>query len=255
MKTKMLLNKVMKLSGISNENEEDLDFYSGMDVFRNDSKILGLVEKRYRYVGSVNVNTDSRNKLDGWFHGQVGTMIEAKTKGLKVVSVPVDFIYSDESRENEVHPKNIETFKEKRKMQTRVAVQPAIQLIRHLIDNKKGLFVQEVDHRSLNKDEFYADQNFGSESGNTRVIEFTMPPKTALARHLHTGMLEIFIFKNGNVRIVRGEENLVEILDEKNKLILIPANEKHIVENISNEPSVIRAVQVILTPGGKTIQN
>jgi len=138
-RTKKKLNEVVRLAGLRSGTDPDIDFYSGFDVYRNDEDVLSITRRRYKYVGRKGIYSSEREALDGWFHSQVAAIIEAMAKGFRVSSVEIPFKYDEKQRLNEEHDANIEVFEEKRLRQVRVAVLPAIQLIRYL-SNGSGDF-------------------------------------------------------------------------------------------------------------------
>lgn len=107
-------NYLMHRAGLLPENE-NLDWFFGPVVFKNDPEIVALFLKKYKVEGSVRSRIEVTPNPEMHSDGHFFPIIEALFNKRPVVSVEIPFVYPQAQRANEMSPEKIALFQKRRK--------------------------------------------------------------------------------------------------------------------------------------------
>ncbi|EKD86460.1 MAG: hypothetical protein ACD_37C00277G0002 [uncultured bacterium] len=127
-------NRILREFGFIPDGMTDLDFFFGPAVLKNDPQIIELFLKKYKLHLKRETTIGVRKYIspDDFSNSQIFAVVEAMSKGVRVKSVEIPFVYPDAQRENEMI--DYQGFSEKRKKQKWGILDELVLFIRYLND-------------------------------------------------------------------------------------------------------------------------
>lgn len=127
-KSNKLVNEILRKHGLLSESTPDLDWWMGARMFKNDPEVLDLFQKKYDFR-KFNSAIDSTINLELWPNSLYLPVIAALAKGLRVVSVPVNYVHPLIQTESEL---GVKTFDRKREIQFKGIIIAMIEAVRKI---------------------------------------------------------------------------------------------------------------------------
>lgn len=97
----IMYNEALRANGLLSSHQDDLDVFFGARVFRNNRQMLKNLLSHYEAHPFDSLIEHKLFNLEEYSNAQFFPVVKALTKGLKVVSVEVPFVYPEKQKENE----------------------------------------------------------------------------------------------------------------------------------------------------------
>ena len=101
MEANLLYNEELRASGLLSVHQEELDFFFGARVFKNDKKFLKKIFSRYNSNTFSTLVAHKLFDLEEYSDSQFFPIVKALDEKMKVISVTVPFRYPQKQKENE----------------------------------------------------------------------------------------------------------------------------------------------------------
>lgn len=111
-----IYNEILRVHGLLNNSDEDLDMFFGPRAFRNDSKIVKLFMKQYKINITNSFIGSGYFDVEDYSNTLFFPVVRALKKRFRVQSITVPFVYGRTQKENEEKTAK-EVFIKKRKVQ------------------------------------------------------------------------------------------------------------------------------------------
>ena len=112
----LLYNEELRANGLLSVHDEDLDFFFGARVFKNDKVLLKKILSKYNSNTFDSLSANKLFDLEEYSDAQFFPIVKALSSKIKVLSVTVPFRYPEKQKENEESGER-ELFMLKRKYQ------------------------------------------------------------------------------------------------------------------------------------------
>ncbi len=89
-------NKVLRVSGLLQADDSDLDFFFGVRLFANRPKLTEYFQRVYEFEGNPKLKLHQSVRPDNYSNSNYLPIVQALIDGLKVKSVPVDYVHPPE---------------------------------------------------------------------------------------------------------------------------------------------------------------
>lgn len=110
-----MYNEILRVHGLLNNSDEDLDMFFGPRVFRNDKKIISIFMRKYSLSSMQSSFTKDFFDVEDYSNTLYFPIVLGLKKHFQIKSVTVPFTYPKVQKENE--EKELALFLEKRKNQ------------------------------------------------------------------------------------------------------------------------------------------
>nr|MBI5455633.1 glycosyltransferase [Candidatus Levybacteria bacterium] len=127
-KSNKLANDILREHGLLPQDSPDLDWWMGARMIRNDPEVLGLFQEKYDFR-KFNSAIDNTINLELWPNSLYIPVIAALAKGLKVVSVPVNYVHPEIQTKSET---GVQAFGRKREIQFKGIIIAMIEEVRRI---------------------------------------------------------------------------------------------------------------------------
>lgn len=97
----LLYNEALRANGLLSAHEESLDVFFGARVFKNDPKFLKSILSKYASNPFDTLSNNNIFDIEEYSSAQFFPIVEALSKGKKVKSVTVPFLYPEKQKQNE----------------------------------------------------------------------------------------------------------------------------------------------------------
>lgn len=140
-------NYLVHKAGILSENE-NLDWFFGPLVFRNDPVVVSYFLKEYSLKAPIRSRVGAQPNPELHSDGHYFPIIEALFNRKRVIGVEIPFVYPKAQRDNEMSPERVAQFKQRRKLDASAYRLEALHFLEYLKGNPESKIQQVNDsHR------------------------------------------------------------------------------------------------------------
>lgn len=134
-------NYLMHKAGILPQ-DENLDWFFGPVVFRNNPEIVSYFLKVYGLKAPIRSRVDAQPNPELHSDGHYFSIIEALFNGKRVIGVEIPFVYPKSQRDNEMSPGRAAQFKQRRKLDASAYRLEALHFLEYLKGNPESKIQQ-----------------------------------------------------------------------------------------------------------------